>query len=278
MGDAAGALREAAQQLAEISDSPRLDAELLMAHALQIERPELLLKLTELQAPAAFTALVGRRRRSEPIAHIIGRKEFWGLDFQVTPDVLIPRPDSELLVEEAVRLFASAPPQRIADLGTGSGALLLAALHEFPDARGVGIDASAAALQIAHNNADALGMADRARFLLLDWTRPDWTDALGSGFDLVLANPPYVATGASLPADVADFEPHQALFAGEAGLDDYAIIIPALAKLLSPTGKALLEIGFDQADPVSQLALKNGYHVEIKQDLSGNDRLVILSR
>lgn len=278
MGDAAGALSEAAQSLAGISDSPRLDAELLLAHALQIERSELLLKLPDLKAPAEFPALVERRQRAEPIAHIIGNKEFWGLDFQVTPDVLIPRPDSELLIEEAVRIFASAPPRRILDLGTGSGALLLAALHEFPKARGLGMDASAAALQIAHNNADALGLADRASFLLLDWTLPDWKSALGSGFDLILVNPPYVATGARLSADVADFEPHQALFAGEQGLDDYRIILPALDKLLSPTGTALLEIGFDQANAVSEIALKNVYHVELKQDLSGNDRLLILRR
>jgi release factor glutamine methyltransferase len=271
-------LREASRQLADISDSPRLDAELLMAHALQIERSELLLELPKLEAPAEFSALVARRRQSEPIAHIIGSKEFWGLDFQVTADVLIPRPDSELLIEEAVRLFAPAPPQRIADLGTGSGALLLAALHEFPEAQGVGIDASAAALQIAHNNADALGLSERARFLLLDWTRKGWTDSLDSGFDLILANPPYVSTRASLSADVADFEPRRALFAGEEGLDDYRILIPAFAKLLSPNGIALLEIGFDQANPVSEMAEECGYHAELKQDLSKKDRLIILHR
>lgn len=278
MGDAAGALREAATKLSEISDSPRLDAELLMAHALQIERAELLLKLPDLKAPAEFAALVERRQRSEPIAHIIGKKEFWGLDFQVTPDVLIPRPDSELLIEEAVRLCATAHPQRIVDLGTGSGALVLAALHEFPQATGLGIDASATALQIAHNNADALGMADRASFMLLDWTEADWTSSLGSGFDLILANPPYVSTRAQLSEDVAGFEPHRALFAGEDGLDDYRIIIPALEKLFSPSGIALLEIGFDQENSVSKIATDSGYHVELKQDLGGNDRLLILRR
>ncbi len=276
MGDAAGALREAAAKLAAVSDSPRLDAELLMAHGLQIERAELLLNLPGLDAPAGFAALVARRLQSEPIAHIVGSKEFWGLNFRVTPDVLIPRPDSELLIEEAVRLFASVPPQRILDLGTGSGALLLAALHEFPNATGVGIDASAAALQIAHNNADALGLADRARFALLDWTEQNWWDALGAGFDLILANPPYVSTNAVLSADVAQFEPHRALFAGDEGLDDYRILIPALEQLLSPTGTALLEIGFDQADSVSRMAEERGYHVELKQDLAKKDRLIIV--
>lgn len=278
MGDAAGALRDAAQSLSAISDSPRLDAELLMAHALQIERPELLLKLPELAVPTEFSALIERRRQSEPIAHIIGKREFWGLDFQVTSDVLIPRPDSELLIEAAVGAFASEHPGSILDLGTGSGALVLAALHEFPQAKGLGIDASAAALQIAHNNADALGLTDRVRFLLQDWTLADWMTSLGSGFDLILANPPYVSTKVQLSRDVAGFEPHAALFAGEAGLDDYRIIIPALDSLLSVTGIALLEIGFDQADPVSKMATKYGYRVELKQDLGGNDRLLILRR
>ena len=278
MDDAAGALRLSTLMLADISDSPRLDAELLMAHALKLERAELLLKLPGLTTPAEFSALNERRLQSEPIAHIIGKKEFWGLDFLVTPDVLIPRPDSELLIEGAVSAFASRHPYRILDLGTGSGALVLAALSEFPDAKGWGIDASAAALQIAHNNADALGLADRAKFLLLDWTLPDWAGSLGSGFDLILANPPYVSTRARLSADVAEFEPHQALFAGEDGLDDYRIIIPALEKLLSPAGMALLEIGFDQANPVSEIAVKNGYHIELKQDFGGNDRLLILCR
>ena len=140
------------------------------------------------------------------------------------------------------------------------------------------MDSSAAALQIAHNNADSLGLADRASFLLLDWTAADWTSALGSGFDLVLANPPYVSTLAPLSADVAGFEPHQALFAGADGLDDYRIIIPALEKLFSPSGIALLEIGFDQANPVSKIATDSGYHVELKQDLGGNDRLLALRR
>lgn len=278
MGDAAGALREAAQRLAETSDSPRLDAELLMAHALQIERADLLLKLPTLTAPNEFSVLVDRRRQSEPIAHIIGKKEFWGMDILVTPDVLIPRPDSELLIEEAVRAFVSRQPNKILDLGTGSGALVLAALIEFPEAQGWGIDASAAALQIAHNNADSVGLANRTKFLLLDWTQPDWVGFIGNGFDLILANPPYVSTHAQLAADVADFEPDEALFAGADGLDDYRIIIPALENLLSPTGKALLEIGFDQANPVSALATENGYHIELKQDLGGHDRLLILYR
>ncbi|GAB5487425.1 MAG: peptide chain release factor N(5)-glutamine methyltransferase [Parasphingorhabdus sp.] len=278
MGDAAEALRDAALQLAEISDTPRLDAELLLAHALGMSREQLLLDLPKLTTPDAFVALIDRRTRSEPIAHIIGTKEFWGFEFAVSPDVLIPRPDSELLIEQAVQIFAEDPPENILDLGTGSGALLLAALSEFPKAKGIGIDASASALGIAHNNADSLELADRAEFHLVDWTTPDWAQSLGGRFDLILANPPYVSTEVVLSQDVVDFEPHQALFAGADGLNDYKIIIPALADILTPTGITLLEIGFDQAESVSKIARKNGYLVECKQDLSRNDRLLILTR
>ncbi len=278
MGDAAEALRDAAPKLAEISDTPRLDAELLLAHALGMSREQLLLDLPKLTTPDAFATLINRRTRSEPIAHIIGSKEFWGLEFAVSPDVLIPRPDSELLIEQAVQIFAEDPPENLLDLGTGSGALLLAALSEFPKAKGIGVDASASALGIAHNNADSLELADRAKFHLVDWTTPDWAQSLGGRFDLILANPPYVSTEVVLLQDVVNFEPHQALFAGADGLNDYKIIIPALADILTPTGIVLLEIGFDQAESVSKIARKNGYLVECKQDLGRNDRLLILTR
>jgi release factor glutamine methyltransferase len=182
------------------------------------------------------------------------------------------------LIEEAVQIFAKSPPHHILDLGTGSGALLLAALHEFPEAQGTGIDASSKALQIAHNNADQLQLAARAKFALVDWTVPGWTKELAGPFDLILANPPYVANTAKLSADVYDYEPHPALFAGETGLDDYRIIIPALGNLLAAEGIALLEIGYDQAQSVSEIAKDNGYLVECKQDLSRNDRLLILRR
>ncbi|MEW4468632.1 peptide chain release factor N(5)-glutamine methyltransferase [Parasphingorhabdus sp. JC815] len=283
MVDIAATVREAVKALEPVSETPRLDAELLMAHALGISRQNLLLDLPKLTVPDSFIALLERRKQHEPIAYIVGEREFWSLSFQVSSDVLIPRPDSEILIETAVNIGAKYPPQTILDLGTGSGALLLAALSEFPGAQGTGIDASAAALAIAHNNADRLGLNDRARFLLQDWTHKDWTKALTGpsglvSYDLILANPPYVAERAALSREVAEFEPHEALFAGTQGLDDYQIIIPALHALLSKGGTALLEIGFDQAEAVSRLAEKNGYEVESKQDLGGNDRLLILCK
>jgi len=278
MADAAQALREAAQALSSISDTSRLDAELLLAHALGISRDRLLLDLPNLTAPAEFASLIARRQQSEPVAHIIGTKEFWGLEFSVSPDVLIPRPDSEILIEQAVRIFAQNHPKNVLDLGTGSGALLLTALSEFPEAHGVGIDASSEALAIAESNTKRLNLSTRAHFQRLDWTKSDWMNSLAVPFDLILANPPYVAKGATLSPDVADFEPHQALFGGVDGLDDYKIIIPALTDLLTKDGIALLEIGFDQRESVSKIAAENGYVVECKQDLGGNDRLLILRR
>lgn len=278
MDDIAATVREAALALESVSETPRLDAELLMAHALDISRSDLLLNLPKLSVPKDFYALMERRKRHEPIAHIVGEREFWSLPFQVSADVLIPRPDSEILIEAAVEIGAKHPLQNILDLGTGSGALLLAALSEFPQAQGTGIDASAAALAIAHNNADRLDLSGRARFLLQDWNAADWTRFLSGPFDLVLANPPYVSTQAILSREVAEFEPHEALFAGPEGMDDYRIIIPALHDLLAQNGTALLEIGFDQADAISCLAEKYGYSVECKQDLGGNDRLLILRR
>lgn len=278
MGSAAIALREAAQKLNEISDTPRLDAELLMAHMLGLSRERLLLDLPKLTAPDGFDTFVARREKSEPIAHLIGTKEFWGLEFTVSPDVLIPRPDSETLIEQAVQLFAGRPPANILDLGTGSGALLLATLSEFTDAKGTGIDASAKALEIAHNNADRLNLSERVGFHLIDWKTSNWVNPLSSPFDLVLANPPYVATNAELSPEVTEYEPHRALFAGAEGLDDYRTIIPVLAELLSPDGITLLEIGFDQRESVSKIASENGYVVECKQDLGGNDRLLVLAR
>lgn len=276
MADVAAILRDAAQELKIVSETPRLDAELLMSHALGISRPQLLLRLPDIETVDGFAALVARRKAHEPIAHIVGEREFWSLNFLVSPDVLIPRPDSEILIELAVEIGTRAAPQRILDLGTGSGALLLAALSEFPTATGVGVDVSAPALAVAHNNADRLLMTDRIAFLLHDWNEPEWAQSIDGPFQLILANPPYVSTQLSLSREVADYEPHGALFAGEEGLDDYQKIIPALGDLLADNGVVLLEIGFDQAEKVAKLAESHGYSVESKKDLGGNDRVLIL--
>ena len=203
----APALREATARLSATSETARLDAELLMAHALGLSRADMLLRQRDLAAPATFAVLLDRRLNGEPIAYISGTRDFWTISLTVTPDVLIPRPDSETLIEAAQAMLAARPPRRIADFGTGSGALLLAALRLFPAARGVGVDASAAALGVARGNADRLGLPRRARFCLADWREQGWADPLGGPFDLILCNPPYVESGAALAQSVRAFEP-----------------------------------------------------------------------
>ncbi|GGD63129.1 peptide chain release factor N(5)-glutamine methyltransferase [Erythrobacter arachoides] len=266
-------IREAAARLAATSDTARLDAELLMAHALGVSRSDLLLRCMADPAPADFAALVERRAGHEPVAHILGTQDFYGRPFRVTPDVLIPRGDSECVVEAAL---AAAPlARRVLDLGTGSGALLLTLLAELPQAAGIGIDASAPALAVAEENAAALGLAGRAEMRPGDWTLPGWADGFGV-FGLVIANPPYVEDCAELSPDVRDHEPASALFAGPEGLDDYRVLVPQLAALLAPGGVAVLEIGHLQARVVGRIADDAGFAVTIHRDLAGRDRALVL--
>lgn len=267
------AIREAAALLAATSDTARLDAELLMAHVLGVSRSELLLRQVTAPTPPEFAALIVRRVKHEPVAHIIGEQEFYGRTFRVSPAVLIPRADSESVVESA--LAAAPAARRIFDCGTGSGALLLTLLAELPGAQGVGIDASPAALEVARTNAAALGLADRAQFSLADWTQSGWDKGLGQ-FDLVIANPPYVEEGAELAPDVREYEPAQALFAGPEGLDDYRILVPQLPRLLTENGIAVLEIGASQAAAVSQIAANHGFVATAHKDLGGRDRALVL--
>lgn len=270
-----GAVREAAEALGLVSDSPRLDAELLMAHALGVSRSDVLLRHMRDEAPAGFAALLNRRMAHEPVAYILGKQEFYGLDFAVSPAVLIPRADSETMIEAAHQAFAGRAPQRIIDLGTGSGALLLAALSIWPEARGVGIDRSTEALAVASGNAERLGMAGRTRFLQADWTREGWSDGLGR-FDLVLSNPPYVETAADLAPQVREHEPAGALFAGADGLDDYKVLIPQIPELLEGNGVALVEIGASQDQAVAAIAEAAGLSVTLHRDLGNRPRALEL--
>jgi release factor glutamine methyltransferase len=265
------ALAQAARQLDGVSDTPRLDAELLMAHALGETREEMLLAAQERPVPDAFADLLARRLAHEPVAYITGHRDFWTITLAVTPAVLIPRPDSETLIEAAVAHFGPAGPRRVLDLGTGSGALLLAALSEWPAARGLGIDTSRAALDVARGNAERLGLAGRAEFATAGW------DAARAGeYDLVLCNPPYVEIGAALPADVVRYEPHAALFAGPEGLDEYRAISQHLR--LPSGGVACVEIGAGQGEAVSGLFAAAGFLTWIKPDLCGRDRCVVVTR
>lgn len=266
------ALRDAAQRLAAVSDTSRLDAELLMAHALGVERQALLLDPARFAVADDFAALVARRLAHEPIAYILGHRDFWTIRLAVGPGVLIPRPDSEALIEAAIDHFGPTAPRRILDLGTGPGTLLLAALAEWRAAEGVGVDASEVPLDYARRNAAALGMADRA-----DFRRGDWASGIEGAFDLILCNPPYIAAGEALMPDVAAHEPAGALFAGAEGLDDYRRIIPDLPRLLAPGGLAVLEIGATQHISVRGLAEAAGFSVLCRRDLGGRDRALLLT-
>jgi release factor glutamine methyltransferase len=262
-------------RLAETSDTPRLDAELLMAEALGVTRSELLLRHMRAAVPDTFAALIERRLRHEPVAYILGHQEFFGLDFRVTPDVLIPRGDSEVLVEAALAAMPDA--RRVLDCGTGSGALLLAVLSRLTKAQGIGIDRSPAAAAVARDNAVRLGLACRATMLVLDWDQPGWTDSLGGAFDLVLANPPYVEDEADLAPSVLAHEPHGALFAGPHGLDAYHVLIPQLPAILAPAGVAIFEIGATQANAVTAIARAAGFATKLHHDLGGRPRALELS-
>lgn len=272
--NATDALRDAALRLAVVSDTARLDAELLMAHAAGMERGDLILGLRDMEAPEGFTALVERRLAHEPISHITGTRDFWTLTLNITPDVLTPRPDSETLIEAAVAHFSGkAGPKRILDLGTGSGALLLAALSEWRQATGIGIDISDAALEVARGNAERCGLSDRAELRI-----GNWFEGIDECFDLILANPPYISTDAMLPRDVAEYEPHLALFAGADGLDAYRILAPALSAHLALGGMAAVEIGFDQGGTAAALFAEQGFFVSVLNDLGGNPRCLKLTQ
>lgn len=269
----AEAIRAATELLGPRTDTARLDAELLMAHVLGVSRSELFLYRMRDPAPAEFAPLVARRAANEPVAYIVGHTEFWGLTFEVSGAVLVPRSDSETLIEAARTALESRPPLRILDLGTGSGCLLLAALSEWPGAEGIGIDRSADALAVATRNARRLGL--QAELLRADWSMPGWAAGLGQ-FDLILANPPYVEDNAALDPDVRDHEPAGALFAGPDGLDDYRLLVPQLPGLLAPGGVAMVEIGYRQAEAVGAIAASAGLDWVLHKDLGERPRALEL--
>jgi release factor glutamine methyltransferase len=271
------AIRAAADRLAATSDTARLDAELLMAHALGLTRSDMLLRAMREPAPEAFAALIERRAVHEPVAYITGEAEFYGLTLAVTPATLIPRGDSETLIEAALEHVCEYGREqgRVVDLGTGSGALLLALLANREGWEGAGIDASVDALAVATGNAAALGLTQRSAWYHRNWHTPGWAGDLGT-FDLVLCNPPYVEVDAQLEPQVRDHEPASALFAGPEGLDDYRVLIPQLRALLNPDGIAILEIGANQAEAVGALAAASGFTTALRRDLAGRPRALIL--
>ena len=268
------ALAEATQRLSKVSDSARLDAELLMAEALGIGRDRLLLDPPARKTvPPRFAEMVERRLAGEPVAYITGRRAFWDIELHVGPGVLVPRPDSEVLIASAIEHFSgTAGPSRILDLGTGPGTLLLAALDLWPKATGIGVDNSRQALSYAAANARRLGLEPRADLRLGDWAK-----GIDERFDLILCNPPYVAEEAGLGRGVSEHEPHEALFAGETGLDAYRAVAPQLKKLMADGGLAMIEIGYDQAEPATAILGRTGCKISLKHDLAGRPRALALT-
>ena len=262
-------------------DDAEADARLLLQHALGRDRAALLrdadhpLSAAEVER---LEELALRRLRREPIAQILGRKEFWSMELGVTVATLIPRPETERVVEVALALLherrAAGRAPRIADVGTGSGAILLALLSELPGAFGVGTDRSTDALAVARANARKCALAERSAFV-----RGDFAAALAGGFDLVVSNPPYVrrADIAALPAEIRDYEPRLALDGGADGLDAYRTLAGDMTRVLAPRGVAVLEIGLGQAEDVTRVFARAGFRRRgaPHTDLAGVPRVVV---
>ena len=260
-------------------DTANLDARVLLQRLLDLDPGTMIANPDRPVSDAEHDRLataVARRVAREPLAYIVGDREFWSLDFAVAPGVLIPRPDSETVVEAALAALAPSTPARVLDLGTGTGCLLLAVLSERPVATGVGVDVDERAARLARANADRLGLARRAHFIVADWAT-----AVAGPFDLVLCNPPYVPAAdiAGLMPEVARHEPRLALDGGARGLDAYAVLLPQLRRILAPAGAAVLEIGAAQATDVAALAQRQGLlAAPPRRDLAGHDRCLVVTR
>jgi release factor glutamine methyltransferase len=255
------------------SPTPALDARVLLEKASGLDRAALIASDREplgSAVAAQFADLVARRGEGAPVAYLVGQQDFYGRPFRVGPGALIPRPETEMLIDAALSGEASA----VLDMGTGSGCLLVTYLAECGDAEGIGIDLSEEALGYARDNAESHGVADRSTFRLMSFAEAP--SALEGPFDLILANPPYISAGTALPVSVAQYEPASALYSGSDGLDAHREVAEAIAQLLDEEGRAFIEIGHDQGETaaaVYQTALE-GRSVQTKKDAAGLARMV----
>jgi len=255
---------------------PVIDARLLVEAAAEATRADIVTdpyRPLSAEQEATLSDYLDRRERREPVSHILGRKGFWKIMLQVDDRVLTPRPDTESVVEAALREFPEHAPWRVLDLGVGSGAIVLAILAERPAAKGLGVDVSEEALAVARDNAASLGLAGRLALL-----RGDWTEGLADeSFDLVVANPPYIATHVieTLEPEVRRYEPRIALDGGPDGLAAYRILAPEILRVLRPGGRFAVEIGYDQKEPVEALFRAAGARdIATLRDLGDRDRVV----
>ena len=255
------------------------DAEVLARHALGWDRATLLARGRDPEPPefeARYHALVERRVQREPVAHIVGRREFWGMEFEVSRDVLVPRPETELVVEEALAFARDYSCRTVIDVGTGSGCIAIAIARELPEARVLALDASEAALAVARRNADRLGVAERVTF-----AHSDLFEQVEAKADLIVSNPPYVPARdePSLQSEVGRYEPHAALFAGEDGLAIIRRLFNDAPRHLAPTGRLIVEFGFGQEAAVRDAATAAGWSIErVGADLQGIPRSIRLRR
>jgi release factor glutamine methyltransferase len=261
-------------------ETPELDARLLLQHVLGMSHTQVVMQGDEIVDDAGrhlFQAALARRLEREPVSRIVGRRGFWKSDFRLSAETLDPRPDSETLIEAALK-YVVQPPAAVLDLGTGTGCLLLSLLQEWPQARGIGVDISPDAVDTARLNAQALKVEDRADFVTGDWAGYQPRQA---GFDVVVSNPPYISAGemTELAPEVALYDPLAALLGGEDGLEAYRSIISRLPQWLKKGGWALFEIGHKQGRPVRELLVKAGFDViQTVPDLGGRDRVIVAKR
>lgn len=258
-------------------ETARLDARLLIEHALGLSPHESTLKcelLLRAEEYERLQVLMARRAKREPLAYIVAEREFWSLSFKVSPATLVPRPDSETVIETAL---ANIPDRDAAltvlDLGTGSGCLLLSLLHELPGATGVGVDRCPEALKIARENANQLSLSERASFVCADWS-----NGLSASFDIILCNPPYISYEdlEALMPEVVNYEPRHALSGGSDGLESYRAVASLISDMLQVNGKIIFEIGMSQAADVSKILIENGLQViDNKKDLLGRPRCIV---
>ncbi|HXG56574.1 MAG TPA: peptide chain release factor N(5)-glutamine methyltransferase [Vicinamibacterales bacterium] len=277
--DAIAAARHTLVRSGVAAAEARVDAEVLARHVLGWDRARLLTNGRDPAPPNfqdAFDALLRRRGAREPVAQILGRREFWGLDFDLTPDVLIPRPETEILVEEAIDFAGGHPCRLVIDVGTGSGCIAVAVAHALPVTRVIAIDASLPALDVARRNVTNHDVADR-----ITCRHGDVLAGVSETADLILSNPPYVpdADAATMQAEVVRFEPHAALFGGADGLDIMRRLMRQAPTRLASGGRLVVEFGFGQEAGVRALAGKSGWEIlRIREDLQGIPRAAVLIR